>query len=158
LFLSCLFLHPPPHLQSHHLNNHASYYLEEKKGNINYLGWVGRQDQNFEDDCNMVSVKFQWDDADATVEVKPISTILCGSTVQFEVAALTMAFLAGEQVRSDYTLSLAMNTNFTLPPSRVSPLENSFLDSEKLLPGFREKLARGFEKLSWGFEKLSRGL
>jgi hypothetical protein len=29
------------------------------------------------------------------VEVKPCSTILFGSTVEFEIAALTMAFLCG---------------------------------------------------------------
>ena len=44
-----------------------------------------------------MSVKFTWDDDDEDVEVKPISTILCGSTVEFEIAILTLAFLCGNQ-------------------------------------------------------------
>ena len=38
----------------------VQFYLEEKKGNIDYLGWVGRQDGDYTDDVNLVSVKFAW--------------------------------------------------------------------------------------------------
>ena len=79
------------------LHNWVQYYLEEAKGNINYLGWAGKQDRDYSDDCNIVSVKFTWDDDDEDVEAKPISTILCGSTVEVEFAMLTMTFLAGNQ-------------------------------------------------------------
>lgn len=79
------------------LHNWLQFYREEAKGNINYLGWAGKQDQDYSDDCNVVSVKFTWDDDDEDVEAKPISTILCGSTVEVELAMLTMAFLAGDQ-------------------------------------------------------------
>jgi hypothetical protein len=37
-------------------------------------------------------------DGDAEVETKPMSTILFGSTVEFEMAILTMAFLASGDV------------------------------------------------------------
>ena len=37
-------------------------------------------------------------DNDASIETKPMSTILFGSTVEFEMAILTMAFLAGGDV------------------------------------------------------------
>jgi len=78
------------------LHNWVQFYLEEKKGNIDYLGWQGKQDSDHADDCNVASVKFKWDDnEDATV--KPMSTILCGSTIEFELAVLTMAFLGGDQ-------------------------------------------------------------
>lgn len=71
--------------------------MEEKKGNIDYLGWTGRQDRHQKDEVNVVTVKFKWDDDDPQVEVKPMSTLLVGSTVEFEFAALTLAFLAGVQ-------------------------------------------------------------
>ena len=44
-----------------------------------------------------MTVKFAWQDDDPQVEVKPMSTILFGSTVEFEIAALTMAFMCGNQ-------------------------------------------------------------
>ncbi|KAL1511563.1 hypothetical protein AB1Y20_006357 [Prymnesium parvum] len=81
------------------LHNWVQFYLEELKGNIDYLGWTGRQDGDYSDDVNIVSVKFAWDDGDGvgSAEEKPMSTLLCGSTVEFEMAALTLAFLAGNQ-------------------------------------------------------------
>jgi len=79
------------------LHNWVQFYLEEKKGKINYLGWSGRQDSDYDDDVHIVTVKFAWQDDDPDVEVKPMSTMLCGSTVEFEMAALTMAFLGGNQ-------------------------------------------------------------
>jgi poly(U)-specific endoribonuclease len=79
------------------LHNWLQFYLEEKKGNVNYLGWAGKQDRDYSDDCNIVSVKFTWDDDDEAVETKPISTMLCGSTVEFEIAILTLTFLGGDQ-------------------------------------------------------------
>ena len=79
------------------VHNWVQYYLEEKKGNINYMGWVGKQDSDYDDDVNLATIKFGWADSDDDVSVKPCSTILCGSTVEFEIALLTLVFLAGEQ-------------------------------------------------------------
>jgi poly(U)-specific endoribonuclease len=80
------------------MHNWLQFYLEEQKGKIDYLGWAGRQDGDYSDDCNLVSVKFVWDDDDDDPdrEVKPISTMLCGSTVEFELSVLTLAFLGGD--------------------------------------------------------------
>jgi hypothetical protein len=119
----------------------VQYYIEEQKGNIDYQGWAGKQDSDYDDDVNIVSVKFAWQvcvsvcacvlsfdqvrvaflvlmmlniyqifdglmlglqllywqDDDPDVEIKPMSTFLCGSTVEFEIAILTMVFLAGQQ-------------------------------------------------------------
>jgi hypothetical protein len=85
----------------------VQYYLEEKAGNIDYLGqssvirvmrvmlchgcrvachtlpgltrvhaphttgWAGRQDSDYSDDVNLVTVKFAWGDDDAEVEHPP---------------------------------------------------------------------------------------
>mmetsp|Transcript_28238 Transcript_28238/g.61817 ORF Transcript_28238/g.61817 Transcript_28238/m.61817 type:complete len:410 (+) Transcript_28238:106-1335(+) len=78
------------------MHNWVTYYLEEQKGNIDYLGWVGRQDSDYSDDVHLVTVKFAWEDDDSgPVEEKPMSTILCGSTVEFEMALLTLVFVTG---------------------------------------------------------------
>ena len=50
------------------------YYIEEKNGNIDYLGWVGKQDRDNGDDVNLVSVAFAGADDDPEVETKPMST------------------------------------------------------------------------------------
>mmetsp|Transcript_10901 Transcript_10901/g.32533 ORF Transcript_10901/g.32533 Transcript_10901/m.32533 type:complete len:348 (-) Transcript_10901:65-1108(-) len=79
------------------LHNWLQYYLEEKKGTIDYVGYTGRQDRDRDDDVELVTIKFAWADDDAAKELKPLSTILVGATPEFELAALTLAFLCGEQ-------------------------------------------------------------
>lgn len=55
----------------------------------------------------------------AQVEEKPMSTILCGSTVEFELALLTLAFLAGNQ-EGDNPLTLGGEAiNVKCFPQRV---------------------------------------
>ena len=93
--LGCILLKMP----AISLPTGVQYYLEEKAGNIDYLGWAGKQDSDYSDDVNLVTVKFSWEDDDddtPETELKPMSTILCGSTVQFEMAVLSLAFLCGE--------------------------------------------------------------
>eukprot|EP00961_Rhodomonas_salina_P212836 2874528-Rhodomonas_salina.1 len=34
----------------------VQFYLEEKKGNIDYLGWSGKQDSDYSDDVNLVQI------------------------------------------------------------------------------------------------------
>ena len=53
----------------------AERHLHALARNIDYLGWAGKQDQDNYDDCNIVSVKFVWDDDDPDKEVKPM---VCG--------------------------------------------------------------------------------
>mmetsp|Transcript_20258 Transcript_20258/g.29736 ORF Transcript_20258/g.29736 Transcript_20258/m.29736 type:complete len:412 (+) Transcript_20258:61-1296(+) len=79
------------------LHNWIQYYIEEQKGKIDYQGWSGKQDSDLSDDVHLVTVKFAWADDDPDIEIKPMSTMLCGSTVEFEMAILTMVFLTGNQ-------------------------------------------------------------
>lgn len=46
------------------LHNWIQFYLEETKGNIDYLGWAGKQDKDWSDGVNLVTVKFKQEDAD----------------------------------------------------------------------------------------------
>ena len=46
----------------------------------------------------LATIKFAWaDDKPGEVTIKPVSTILVGATPEFEIAALSLAFLCGEQ-------------------------------------------------------------
>ena len=49
------------------------------------------------DGVTLETIKFAWaDDKPGHVTIKPVSTILVGATPEFEVAALSLAFLCGE--------------------------------------------------------------
>ena len=60
----------------------VQYYLEESKGHIDYQGWGGPQDRDKTDDVHLVTVRFAWGgDGDADVEIKPLSSFLCGRSL-----------------------------------------------------------------------------
>ena len=59
--------------------------------------WTGRQDKH-DDGVTLATIKFAWaDNKPGEVTIKPVSTILVGATPEFEIAALSLAFLCGEQ-------------------------------------------------------------
>jgi len=69
-------------------HNWIQFWAQERAGKVNYLGYVGHLDG----DDSVVSVHFQWDDDDAEKEVKPVSTLLMGTSIAFELALGTLAF------------------------------------------------------------------
>mmetsp|Transcript_24784 Transcript_24784/g.49308 ORF Transcript_24784/g.49308 Transcript_24784/m.49308 type:complete len:482 (-) Transcript_24784:233-1678(-) len=75
-------------------HNWIQFYLTEKKGHLNYKGYIkprarGRQAlTNFDD--SVLSVKFDWKGVE-----KAVGTILVGTSPEFEMALYTMCFLAG---------------------------------------------------------------
>mmetsp|Transcript_10798 Transcript_10798/g.24381 ORF Transcript_10798/g.24381 Transcript_10798/m.24381 type:complete len:388 (-) Transcript_10798:118-1281(-) len=69
-------------------HNWIQFYLEEKKGNVNYLGYVGHTD----DDDLVISARFTWDDEDPGHEAKPVSTFLVGTSIAFEFSLATLCF------------------------------------------------------------------
>eukprot|EP01062_Namystynia_karyoxenos_P000788 TRINITY_DN1028_c0_g2_i1.p1 TRINITY_DN1028_c0_g2~~TRINITY_DN1028_c0_g2_i1.p1 ORF type:complete len:424 (+),score=168.63 TRINITY_DN1028_c0_g2_i1:79-1272(+) len=72
------------------LHSWIQFWQEERKGRIDYMGFMGRA----EDDSQVATVRFTWEDEDdGSEEVKPASTFLIGSTVAFEFALLTMVWL-----------------------------------------------------------------
>lgn len=72
-------------------HNWIQFQREERLGRVNYRGYVGSLD---EDDDTLVSVRFDWgDQAGDDGETKSVSSFLVGSSVAFEFAMLTCAFL-----------------------------------------------------------------
>lgn len=68
-------------------HNWIQFYLEEKRGNVNYLGFLGHADDDL-----ILSARFIWDDDDPEVEAKSVSTFLIGTSVAFEFSLATLCF------------------------------------------------------------------
>lgn len=77
-------------------HNWIQLYLEEKKGNIDYRGWIlprtrGRV-QRPNSDQQLLSIQFSWG-----TQVKNVSSSFIGVSPEFEVALYTMCYLAGSE-------------------------------------------------------------
>ena len=63
-------------------------------------------------DPTLATIKFAWaDDKPGEVTIKPVSTILVGATPEFEIAALSLAFLCGEQEGDNRTEAVWKSTS-----------------------------------------------
>eukprot|EP01065_Artemidia_motanka_P026892 TRINITY_DN32131_c0_g1_i1.p1 TRINITY_DN32131_c0_g1~~TRINITY_DN32131_c0_g1_i1.p1 ORF type:complete len:423 (+),score=169.36 TRINITY_DN32131_c0_g1_i1:90-1271(+) len=83
------------------LHSWVQFWLEERKGLLDYLGFMGR----CEDESRVITVRFAWEDDDDDAEVKPASTFLVGTTIAFDFALLTLAFMKlGGEGEADLTL------------------------------------------------------
>jgi len=71
-------------------HNWVQFWKEEKAKRVNYRGYVGTLDS---DDKRVVSVRFDWADDDPEQESKNVSTFVVGTSIAFEFAMLTCAFL-----------------------------------------------------------------
>jgi len=76
-------------------HNWIMFWLEEKKGNIDYRGYIKprSRDSNAEtnDDDPVLTLQFSWNGVE-----KFVGTSFIGVSPEFELALYTMAFLAGE--------------------------------------------------------------
>merc|ERR1712224_39694 len=70
------------------LHNWVQFWRLEKMGKLDYRGYVGAWESD-----RLVSVRFAWDDDDPGQEMKSVSTFLIGTSVPFEFALGTIAFL-----------------------------------------------------------------
>lgn len=86
------------------MHNWIQIYLEERKGALNYRGFIrpkrgGTRPSNLE---QLVSFQFEWRGG-----VKPVSSSFIGTSPEFEIALYTLCFFAGEEkitvnIRSPY--------------------------------------------------------
>lgn len=81
-------------------HNWIRFYLEERKGNINYKGYikprgVQSHDDITNDDDHILTLQFEWNDVE-----KMVGTNLIGVSPEFEMALYTMCFLVGEEENS----------------------------------------------------------
>eukprot|EP00521_Asterionellopsis_glacialis_P009776 CAMPEP_0195289094 /NCGR_PEP_ID=MMETSP0707-20130614/5515_1 /TAXON_ID=33640 /ORGANISM="Asterionellopsis glacialis, Strain CCMP134" /LENGTH=293 /DNA_ID=CAMNT_0040349059 /DNA_START=107 /DNA_END=988 /DNA_ORIENTATION=+ len=77
-------------------HNWIQFYLEEKKGNIDYRGYIKPKGQGGRDITNendhILSLQFAWNGAE-----KFVGTSFVGVSPEFEMALYTMCFLVGEE-------------------------------------------------------------
>ncbi|XP_028934465.1 poly(U)-specific endoribonuclease-A-like [Ornithorhynchus anatinus] len=76
-------------------HNWVQFYLQEKRGNVDYKGYVARQSKTRPDaEDQVLSLQFGWKDL-----VKPVGSTFIGVSPEFEFAVFTVAFLqSGEKV------------------------------------------------------------
>ncbi|WIA15329.1 hypothetical protein OEZ85_001995 [Tetradesmus obliquus] len=77
-------------------HNWVTFWIEERKGALDYRGFLlgrRRQDSAKVDDADRVlSVQFDWQG-----QRKPVTTLLVGTSPEFELAMYTLCFVAGAE-------------------------------------------------------------
>jgi len=76
-------------------HNWVYYYLEEKKGNIDYRGYIypkSYSEATTNSNDHVLTIQFEWNGV-----LKNVGTSFIGVSPEFEMALYTMCFLAGEQ-------------------------------------------------------------
>jgi len=78
-------------------HNWIRFYLEEKKGNVDYRGYIKPRGRNnhtakTNEDDNILTIQFTWNGYE-----KFVGTNFIGVSPEFELALYTMCFLAGEE-------------------------------------------------------------
>ncbi|XP_068806788.1 poly(U)-specific endoribonuclease-B isoform X2 [Struthio camelus] len=75
------------------LHNWVQFYLQEKRNQIDYKGYVARKNKNRPDkDDQVLSLQFTWKGS-----VKPIGSTFIGVSPEFEFALYTIVFLLSEE-------------------------------------------------------------
>ncbi|KAK2183334.1 hypothetical protein NP493_315g03068 [Ridgeia piscesae] len=87
-------------------HNWLQFYLQEKRGHIDYRGYFRRGTAN-EDSPRLITLQFVWKDG----QEKPIGSSFIGTSPEFEMALYTLVFLAGEHSKvpvliSDYEVEV----------------------------------------------------
>eukprot|EP00232_Nephroselmis_pyriformis_P005060 CAMPEP_0182905624 /NCGR_PEP_ID=MMETSP0034_2-20130328/33092_1 /TAXON_ID=156128 /ORGANISM="Nephroselmis pyriformis, Strain CCMP717" /LENGTH=290 /DNA_ID=CAMNT_0025041083 /DNA_START=25 /DNA_END=897 /DNA_ORIENTATION=+ len=80
-------------------HNWIQFYIEEYKGNVDYQGFIlprrrtGSEEDEPDGDERLISIQFAWDgDGDAETETKLVSSMLVGTSPEFEFALYTLCF------------------------------------------------------------------
>ena len=74
-------------------HNWINFYFEEKKGNVDYRGYIEKDHQaETNNDDHILTIQFDWNGIR-----KSIGTSFVGVSPEFEMALYTMCFLVGEE-------------------------------------------------------------
>lgn len=76
-------------------HNWIQFHLEEKKGTIDYRGYIkprGRNSATHDGNDSLLTLQFAWDGVE-----KFVGTSFIGVSPEFEMALYTMCFLVGEE-------------------------------------------------------------
>ncbi|XP_001370859.2 poly(U)-specific endoribonuclease-like isoform X1 [Monodelphis domestica] len=74
-------------------HNWVQFYLQEKRGNIDYKGYVARQHKSRPDeDDQVLNLQFSWKGL-----VKPVGSTFLGVSPEFEFALFTIVFLQSQE-------------------------------------------------------------
>lgn len=76
-------------------HNWIQFYLEERKGNIDYRGYIkpkNRNDAATDSNDHIITLQFTWNGVE-----KSVGTNFIGVSPEFEMALYTMCFLVGEE-------------------------------------------------------------
>jgi len=77
-------------------HNWIQFFLEEKKGNVDYQGFITFERNNSKvppDHEQLITIQFTWHDSKGTTVKKPVSSSFVGTSPEFEVALYTLCFL-----------------------------------------------------------------
>ncbi|XP_071836270.1 poly(U)-specific endoribonuclease-B-like isoform X1 [Apostichopus japonicus] len=95
-------------------HNWIQYYLEEKRGNVDYQGWIrprGKKSRSSATDSHsqLISIQFTWKS-----DTKPVGSSFIGTSPEFEVALYTLVFFAGQHGKNyisvaDYDIELVVH-------------------------------------------------
>ncbi|XP_068129045.1 poly(U)-specific endoribonuclease-A-like [Hyperolius riggenbachi] len=94
------------------LHNWIQFYLQEKRNNIDYKGYVARQHKSRPDeDDQVLNLQFSWKDM-----VKPVGGSFIGVSPEFEFAIYTIVFLMSQEKTTkevvrveEYELQIVVN-------------------------------------------------
>ena len=87
-------------------HNWIQFYLEEKKGTLDYRGYIkprSKNDSNATSDDHILTLQFRWNDIE-----KFVGTSFIGVSPEFEIALYTMCFLLGNDA-NDETIEESLN-------------------------------------------------
>lgn len=80
------------------LHNWLQLYIEEKKGTLDYYGYISHNRQRPCEDQPILSLQFAWTDSeDGSIDTKPNTTSIIGSSPELELAMYTLAALCGSK-------------------------------------------------------------
>ncbi|XP_071484090.1 poly(U)-specific endoribonuclease-like [Diadema antillarum] len=94
-------------------HNWIQFYLEEKRGNVDYKGWIpprssSRKDRQADNTAQLVSLQFTWKG-----QVKPVGSSFIGTSPEFEMALYTVLYYIGN--KGDNHLEIGRyNVNITV--------------------------------------------